>query len=100
VRPYPIPLREAERLAALQDLEIIIDTVPEAALDAVVSLASRYFGCPIALVTLLTETRQWFKASTELDVSEKPRDVAFCNHTILTPDIMVVPDATRDRRLR
>jgi GAF domain-containing protein len=50
------------------------------------------------LVTLLEEHRQWFKAGTGLEISETPRDVAFCNHTILTPDILVVPDARSDAR--
>ncbi len=97
MQPYPLSAGEAERLAALHDLDII-DTVPEPSFDAVVSLASRYFGCPIALVTLLDESRQWFKARAGIGVPETTRDVAFCNYTILTPDVFVVPDATLDSR--
>ena len=94
---FPTLDDEAERIAALRAFEIV-DTLPEQSLDAVVSLASRYFGCPIALVSLLDESRQWFKARTGLGAAETTRDVAFCNYTILQPDVFVVPDATADAR--
>ena len=35
-----------------------------------------------------------------LDVTETPRDVAFCAHAILEPtELLIVPDATSARRL-
>ena len=33
-----------------------------------------------------------------MDVSETPRDVAFCAHTILSPDLLEVPDTREDAR--
>ncbi|RYY10145.1 MAG: diguanylate cyclase, partial [Alphaproteobacteria bacterium] len=52
---------EAERLAALRDLNIL-DTAPETQFDAICRTAQVLFGMPIALVSLLDEDRQWFKA--------------------------------------
>jgi diguanylate cyclase (GGDEF)-like protein len=45
-------------------------------------LAKSIFGVPIAAISLVAEERQWFKASTGLDVQETPRSVAFCHYTI------------------
>ncbi|WP_260604404.1 GGDEF domain-containing protein [Pandoraea apista] len=88
---------EAERLAALRRYEIL-DTPPEPAFDRIVRLASYVLGAPISLVSLIDETRQWFKARQGLDVSQTPRSMAFCAHAILGDDVFVVPDARADRR--
>ena len=99
MQPYPISKNEPARLAALHTLDIV-DTSPQAAFDALVLLASKQFDCPIALVSLIDPERQWFKARVGLDACETSRDIAFCNYTILSPEIFVVSDATKDRRFR
>lgn len=92
------PANEAARLRALSEYHIL-DSAPEEAFDDLVKLAALFFGCEIALVTLVDEKRQWFKARVGLDVRETPREQAFCAHAILDPmNVMVVPDATRDVR--
>lgn len=88
---------EAARLSTLADLDIL-DTPPEHEFDTIVECARRAFGCKIALVSLVDEHRQWFKAKRGLDASETPRSQAFCAHAIQRDDIMVVPDATLDPR--
>ncbi|VVD61703.1 GGDEF domain-containing protein [Pandoraea fibrosis] len=90
-------LNEAERLAALRRYEIL-DTPPEPAFDRIVRLASYVLGTPISLVSLIDETRQWFKAHKGIDTSQTPRSMAFCAHAILGDDVFVVPDARADRR--
>lgn len=94
---YPIPAREAERIDALKRLEIL-DSQPEQAFDRITRVAASILGTPIAVVSLVDETRQWFKSRHGLDAAETPREVAFCAHTIMTEDLMVVPDATADPR--
>ncbi|MFJ2993532.1 GGDEF domain-containing protein [Pandoraea sp. NPDC087047] len=90
-------LDEAERLAALRRYEIL-DTPPEPAFDRIARLASHVLGAPISLVSLLDESRQWFKARRGIDVAQTPRSMAFCAHAILGDDVLVVPDARADRR--
>ncbi|CAN5315877.1 sensor domain-containing diguanylate cyclase [soil metagenome] len=94
----PLPSNEKERLKALSELQIL-DTPAEHEFDDVVMLASQVCGTPIAAISLIDESRQWFKARVGLDASETSRDVAFCAHTIIDPTMtMVVNDATQDER--
>jgi transcriptional regulator with PAS, ATPase and Fis domain len=93
----PLPPNEEERLAELQSFDIL-DTPEEAAFDEIARIASIIFDMPIALVSLVDEARQFFKARVGLDASETPRDLAFCAHTILESKVMVIKDAQEDKR--
>src|SRR5215213_8833050 len=83
----PIPPNEAERLAALRSYDIL-DTPPEAGFDRVARLAAVVLDVPIALISLLDEGRQWFKARVGFDPPETPRDQAFCAYTIMGDDVL------------
>jgi PAS domain S-box-containing protein len=93
----PVPEREAERLAALRSYDVL-DTPPEATFDRITRVAARLFGVPFALVTLVDEERQWMKSCYGIDLRETPREISFCAHTILSNEVLVVPDATQDAR--
>lgn len=97
MKSAPIPPNEKERLALLREYQIL-DTPPEQAFDDVVHLASVICSTPIALVTLVDETRQWFKAKVGVAVQSTPREMAFCAHAILDAGPFVVPDARSDPR--
>lgn len=92
-----IPSDESERLAALRSTHIL-DTPAESGFDELVELAVTICDTPIALVSLVDEHRQWFKARVGLDATETPREVAFCAHAILDVEPFVVPDARVDPR--
>src|SRR4051794_6119309 len=92
-----VPANEAERLAALQALNIL-DTPPEERFDRITRVARCLFDVPIALITLVDATRQWFKSRQGLDVCETGREVSFCAHAILADEPLVVPDAVQDAR--
>ena len=95
---YPIPPNEEQRIAALRRFQIL-DTLPEQAYDDITRLASQICGTPIALISLVDGERQWFKSKVGLAVSETPRNMAFCGHTLSTPDnLLIVPDASEDER--
>lgn len=96
----PIPRRPADeniRLETLRQHEIL-DTAPEQPFDDLALLASHICGTPISLVSLIDTDRQWFKAKVGLPVTETPRDVSFCAHAILQPDLFVVGDTRQDER--
>ncbi|MEQ8402711.1 MAG: EAL domain-containing protein [Roseitalea porphyridii] len=93
----PMPTDEADRVATLRRYAIL-DTGRESAFDRITDFAARQFDVPIALVSLVDENRQWFKASCGLGESQTPRDLAFCAWTILGDGVHYVPDATKDER--
>ncbi len=93
-----LPVNESLRLKALQDLAIL-DSPREQSFDDVALAAMHLCNVPIAVVSLVDKERQWFKSCLGLDATETSRDLAFCAHAILTPDdVLVVEDATKDRR--
>lgn len=96
---YPVAHDEAERLLAL-DATRLVDTPPESVFERLTWLASQVTDSPMALISLLTASRQWFKSRIGVQVSETPRDWAFCSHTILQNGLFVVEDATRDPRFQ
>jgi len=93
----PLPSEEASRLEALRQYRVL-DTPPEQAYDDIARLAGYICGTPIALVSLVDEARQWFKARVGLSARETAREHAFCAHAILRRDLMVVEDASHDDR--
>jgi signal transduction histidine kinase len=93
----PLPINEATRLDALREYDVL-DTPPEAAFDDLARLASQICGTPVAMISLVDGDRQWFKAKVGTELTETPRDVAFCAHAILQPDLFIIPDAEADVR--
>ncbi|MFT6735769.1 MAG: signal transduction histidine kinase [Polaribacter sp.] len=93
----PLPSDEAGRIKELKYFQIL-DTVPEAAFDDFTKIASYICQTPIALITLVDESRQWFKSKVGLDANETSRDMAFCSHAILQDDVFVIPDSLKDER--
>jgi hypothetical protein len=91
------PDDEAGRLQALREY-LVLDTAPEAAFDDITAIAAHICGVPIALVSLVDESRQWFKSKVGLDACETPRDVAFCAHASFDTGLFQVPDASEDPR--
>ena len=94
---YPMLESEQRRLKALA-ASGLIDSPPDPLFDRLTWLASHMTGCPMALVSLLTSERQWFKSRVGLEAAQTPRDAAFCSHAILSPEGMVVEDAWADER--
>lgn len=94
---FPVPPNEDERLRALSGYGAV-DTAPEPELDRIVRLAATLFDAPIALVSLIGETRNFFKARVGVGICESPRDISFCAHALVAEDVLVIPDAAADPR--
>ncbi len=94
-RPHP---QQTERLAALHAYEVL-DTEPEKDFDDIARLAAAICEVPIAVVNLIDEGRQWFKAETGLGVRETPLDTSLCSHAILEEDFTEIPDTLNDARM-
>lgn len=93
-----IPDNEGERLQVLKEYSIL-DTLPERDFEDITKIASEICQTPISLITLIDSNRQWFKSNRGLNVTETPRDFAFCAHAINTPEsILTVQDSRVDER--
>src|SRR5262245_18688385 len=92
----PKPVDEARRLEVLRTYEIL-DTPAEPAFDDLTRLAAYLFKVPIALITIVDERREWFKARVGLDMTEASRE-GLCSFTVLGPDLVVSTDAANDPR--
>lgn len=91
------PANEKRRLAALREL-LLLDTPPEERFDRLVEFAASEFEAPIVLFSLVEDERQWFKAKVGTGTCATSRDVSFCAHAILQPDLFIIPDALADER--
>ena len=89
--------QEADRLAVLRSFEIL-DTEPERAFDDIARIAARVCQTSIAIINLVDEHRQWFKAIVGANARETSLDTAFCAQAILEPGPFVIPDALEDPR--
>ncbi len=97
MQPAALPPNEAARLDALRRYQVL-DTEPERGFNDLAALAAHICGTPMALISLVDEHRQWFKAHVGIDVSETCREESFCAHAILDGKPLIVPDATKDLR--
>ena len=92
-----LPQNEHARLEALRRTGLL-DSPPDKAFEDFAKLAAFICKTPIALVSLVDEDRQWFKAKVGLGVPATARTDSFCAHAILEREVMTVPDALDDAR--
>ena len=97
MNPATTSEREAARLRAL-DRYGLLDTPREQDFDEIAEAAAELCETPIAVVNLVGDGRQFFKAEVGLGVRETPLETSFCRQAILHNDFLYVPDATHDPR--
>ncbi|MBL7935057.1 MAG: GHKL domain-containing protein [Bacteroidia bacterium] len=91
-------IQEAERLKSLESYNIL-DTLPEADYDDITYIATMICNTPIAIVSLIDKNRQFLKSKMGVNLTETPREHAFCAQAINTPDeMMIVHDSRKDKR--
>ncbi len=91
------PADETERLATLHELGVL-NTTSAHRFDHLARMAKQIFDVPIVLVNLLDEHHQWFSTCIGLAAGKVPQEISFCDHAILSDDLLIVPDALMDDR--
>jgi PAS domain S-box-containing protein len=97
MKAVPLPPNETERLRLLRHLEVM-DSEPEELFDAITRAIAYICDTPVALVSLVDETRQWFKSKAGLNAGKVPGEAAFCAQILSQDGVMVIPDASKDER--
>ena len=98
----PKPPDEDDRLANLREYAIL-DSLPEAEYDDLVTLAAEICQTPVAQISLVDADRQWYKAEYGIKVpgGQTAREDSFCSYTILNKvDPLVVSDLRADTRFK
>ena len=96
--PVPPAVHDADRLESLAAYGIL-DTPAEPGFDDIVQLACQLCDMPVALVSLVAEDRQWFKAQIGFPHCETDLNSSVCAHALAQPDeLLIIPDLTTDPR--
>ncbi|CAG9466981.1 unnamed protein product [Pedinophyceae sp. YPF-701] len=101
----PRPANEAARVQRLRQLGILDTPRDDPVFCGIVRTVQEICQVKIALVSLVDLDRQWHKASVGFEeVAEVDRSLSICAWTLLgedrQPEVLVVPDACKDDRLR
>ncbi len=88
---------EVARLQALRRYAVL-DTPPEPNFDRITLLTASVLDKPVCTLSLADADRHWFKSRFGVDATEMPRRMSFCDQTIRSDDVFVVPDAFADSR--
>ena len=97
MQSFPIPVEEAQRLRELQSLRFY-EWDASAALNVLCDIAARLLETPIAHLSLLVRNEQIFAGRTGLEADRTARAIAFCAHTIMTPEPFIIENAEKDPR--
>ncbi|RZL24363.1 MAG: GAF domain-containing protein [Sphingomonas sp.] len=89
--------QEHRRSLAVRGLGVL-DTPAEPSFDRFVNEAALAFNAPIALLSLIYNEDQWFKATHGLTLSCIPRDNGFCGHAIDHESALECCDPQSDAR--
>ena len=88
---------ESQRLAALYGLRLL-DSPSDERFDRITRLATRLLNVPISTVSLVDRDRQFNLSQQGWNLTELPRALSFCAHSIQEKKQSVVPDAKVDLR--
>ncbi len=66
--------------------------------DRITRMAQRLLHVPIVLISIIEDDEQWFRSAQGLDVPETTREISFCGHAIMSPDVFQVRDTHADPR--
>ena len=92
-----VPLGGKLRLQALEELDVL-DAPSRRSFQMLVELANKFLGTPVALISLVTNDRQFFLSSSGLGepwatCRETPLTHSFCQHVVKRNEPLVVTDA-------
>jgi signal transduction histidine kinase len=83
---------ETFRIRNLESFEVL-DSSPELFFDQLTLLASAVCQTPVAFITFVNSSRQWFKSCVGIEMHEIPRYISPCNQTIKSNVLFEIKEA-------
>ncbi len=99
VRDYPMTDNEVSRASETRKYATGDENL-QRVFDSVTQLCSNLFQAEISLLSFIEDDIQIVKGSAGLAATTISRSDSFCSHTILSSEVLVVLDATKDVRFR
>ena len=101
--PVALAVKDPTRLRALRDTGLL-DSEPDERFDVLARVAARVLHAPVALVSLIDEDRQFFKACFGIaepwaTQRQTPLSHSFCQHAVAAKRPLLVNDARVDPKL-
>ena len=95
---YPVAAEDAERISKLKKYQVLNNN-EEPAFARLTELAKLFFNMPVVAITFMDEETQYLKSLHGLDgICTTSRKLAICNYTVLSDEVLVLPDLTEDSR--
>lgn len=92
-------MNESPRLHAIRSLGL--EEIPDRdVFSRITLLACTMLDCPIVLLSIVEDERQWFLGRTGTDLSETTISASFCAIPVLCDAPLLIEDAKEDPRLR
>ncbi|RZL23226.1 MAG: GAF domain-containing protein, partial [Sphingomonas sp.] len=99
VRDYPMPDNEVSRTVEARKYATGDENL-RSVFDSVTQLCCNLFQAEISLLSFIDDDIQIVKGVAGLAATTIKRTDSFCSHAILSSEVMVVLDASRDLRFR
>ena len=95
---YPVAADEAERIHKLKKYKVLNDN-EEPAFQRLISLVKLFFDMPVVTISFMDDNTQYLKSAHGLgDMCRTTREIAICNYTVLSDEVFMVPDLSKDGR--
>lgn len=99
MREYPIPFNEEQRLRAIHAVPGLTEE-NETLFDTICDATRKLLDCPVAHISVVEDTTQWYKSVVGIELERMPRENSFCTYAIMSDEPMVIPDLGADPRFK
>lgn len=94
-----LPSNQAKRLE-VQSHNEIVSTDAQVAFNDFVHLAAEICHTPIAIINLIDDDRQWFKAKPGIELTKILKDVSLSQLCLQEGDLVIISDTLTDERTK
>lgn len=68
--------------------------------EKIIAITAEYYNVPIAMISIVGEHEQWFRARVGISDNSTPREISFCAHSLLDKQPLEILDARLDERFK